>query len=144
MRRAVVYAAVSGAAALLISVIVSHLLPYRPRPFIYEPQVIHASILRKPDMSFPSRHAAESFGVATGLFFAGYAPGLMALILAAVVAVARVSAGLHWPTDALGGAAVGILTGLFMLSLRGSLEWLIQLLFRIFRMEPEHTYGRRW
>ncbi|MCL5115649.1 MAG: phosphatase PAP2 family protein [Firmicutes bacterium] len=143
-RRAVVYAVVAGVLALVINVVLSHSFPYRPRPFVFEPHLVHQLLAHKRDSSFPSDHAAGSFGFAVGLFFAGVSDGIWALVLAAAVAVARVFVGLHWPTDVLAGAAVGIVAGLIVLGLRGWLEWLVQLLFRIFRMRPEREYRRRW
>lgn len=144
-RRAVVYAVVAGVLALVINVILGHVLPYRPRPFVYEPHLIHQLLPHKIDTSFPSDHAAGSFGFAVGLLFAGVSDGILALVLAAAVAVARVFVGLHWPTDVIAGAVVGIFSGLVVLAARGGLEWLVQLLFRIFRMQPEHNYRRqRW
>ncbi len=142
-RRAVVYAVVSGVLALVINMILGHVFPYRPRPFVYEPHLIHQLLAHKRDTSFPSDHAAGSFGFAIGLFFAGASDGILALILAAAVAVARVFVGLHWPTDVIVGALVGIVAGLIVLALRGWLEWLVKLLFRIFGIRPESRYRRR-
>ncbi|NMP21238.1 phosphatase PAP2 family protein [Sulfobacillus harzensis] len=142
-RRAVVYAVVAGVLALVINVILGHIFPYRPRPFVYEPHLIHQLVSHKRDTSFPSDHAAGSFGFAVGLFFAGASDGILALILAAAVAIARVFVGLHWPTDVIVGAAVGVVAGLIVLALRGWLEWLVKLLFRIFGIRPEPRYRRR-
>lgn len=142
-RRAVVYAVVAGVLALAINVVISHLTPYRPRPFVYEPSVIHQLVSHKADTSFPSDHAAGSFAFAVGLFYAGVSDGLWALLFAMAVALARVFVGLHWPTDVLAGAVVGLVAGFVVLSLRRSLEWLVQLLFRIFSIQPERRYLRR-
>jgi undecaprenyl-diphosphatase len=136
-RRAVVYAVAAGVLALVINVVLTHLAPFRPRPFVFEPASTHLLVHHVNDSSFPSDHAAGSFGFAMGLFAAGATDGLLALVLAAAVAVARVMVGLHWPTDVLTGAAVGIVAGAAVLMGRRSLEWLVQLLFAWFRIrEP--------
>ncbi|MCY0879088.1 MAG: phosphatase PAP2 family protein [Firmicutes bacterium] len=143
-RRAVVYAVVAGVLALAINVVLGHILPYRPRPFVYEPRLIHQLLPHKKDTSFPSDHAAGSFAFAVGLFFAGASDGILALIFAALVSIARVFVGLHWPTDVIAGAVIGVISGLVVLALRGYLEWLVQALFRLFGMKPERTYRRHW
>lgn len=142
-RRAVVYAVVAGVLALVINVALGHFLPYRPRPFIYEPHLIHQLVSHKPDMSFPSAHAAGSFAFAIGLFYAGVGDGIWGLLFAAAIAIARVFVGVHWPTDVMAGAVIGIVSGFVVLGLRGWLEWLVMLLYSIFRMKPERLYRRR-
>lgn len=142
-RRAVVYAVVAGVVALVINVVLSHLFAYRPRPFVFEPHLIHQLITHKRDTSFPSDHAAGSFGFAIGLFFAGATDGILALALAVAVAIARVFVGVHWPTDVMVGALVGIVAGFVVLALRGYLEWLVKLGYWVFRIRPESPSYRR-
>jgi undecaprenyl-diphosphatase len=68
--------------------------------------------------AFPSGHTITIFLVATVLLLGVEAPrlrwpaGLLALALAALVGLSRVAVGAHWPSDVLGGAALGILAGL--------------------------------
>jgi undecaprenyl-diphosphatase len=64
--------------------------------------------------SFPSGHTTASFAVATVL--AHYFPKgrLMWFGLAAFIGTCRVIKGSHYPTDALGGVLIGIVTGLIL------------------------------
>lgn len=61
--------------------------------------------------SFPSGHSTASFAVATVLAkrFPAWAP--LCIGIAIFVALSRVLRGSHFPTDVVGGAAVGILCG---------------------------------
>ena len=61
------------------------------------------------DFSFPSGHAASSFAVAWTLFrVAPKRYGVPALILAVLISLSRLYVGIHYPTDVLGGALIGI------------------------------------
>ena len=61
--------------------------------------------------SFPSGHSTASFAVATVLTKRFPAWGPLCIGLAAFVALSRVLRGSHFPTDVVGGAVVGILSG---------------------------------
>lgn len=141
-RRAVVYAVVSGAISVVLAMLISHTF-YQPRPFVVEPQTVHQLISHPADSGFPSDHTAGSFGFAVGLLFAGISDGLWGLVFAAAVALSRVVVGVHWPSDIVVGALLGIVVALIVLGARGALEWLVQLLFRMFRIRPAHRrYSR--
>ncbi|MDW6061867.1 phosphatase PAP2 family protein [Streptomyces sp. FXJ1.4098] len=59
------------------------------------------------DWSFPSIHATLAAALAVGLVVLRPRLAAVVLPLAAVVAVARVAAGVHYPHDVLAGAALG-------------------------------------
>lgn len=79
-------------------------------------------IARPVDFSFPSGHTAASFASATALFFAGekklWKP---VLVLAVLIAFSRLYLYVHYPTDILGGIAVGVTAGYlgYLLEKRG-------------------------
>jgi len=66
--------------------------------------------------SFPSGHATTSFACATVL--ASYMPRLRVpfFVLAALIAISRVYNAMHYPTDVLAGAVLGVLTALLLLA----------------------------
>ena len=64
------------------------------------------------DYSFPSGHTAVSFAAASALYFAGEKYlWKAALVLAAFIAFSRMYLYVHYPTDVLGGAVVGVISG---------------------------------
>ena len=104
------------AAALLMDLILCNLilknLVARGRP--YDVNTAIAILIKKPlDFSFPSGHTAASFAAMTALFLAKMKKAwIAALILAVLIAFSRVYFYVHYPTDVLGGAVVGILSGI--------------------------------
>lgn len=82
----------------------------RPRPFLTYPE-LHYLDLGTDLVSFPSGHSLLLFTVAGTVYFLGRHPKLSWLLftVAGVVAVSRVVAGVHYPTDILGGALIGML-----------------------------------
>ncbi|MCL6475423.1 MAG: phosphatase PAP2 family protein [Firmicutes bacterium] len=63
--------------------------------------------------SFPSSHAVNNFAAATlfALYYRGWVAWL-AIGLAALVSYSRIYLGLHYPSDVLGGAFIGVLSAL--------------------------------
>jgi undecaprenyl-diphosphatase len=84
-------------------------LTHRTRPFVAHPQihplyVVHSS-------SFPAGHAATAFaGAALLSYLVRRATGLFALF-AALIGFSRIYVGVHYPTDVLAGAAIGLAVG---------------------------------
>ena len=104
------------AAALLMDLVLCNLilknLVARMRP--YDVNTAIAILIKKPlDFSFPSGHTAASFAAMTALFLAKMKKAwIAALILAVLIAFSRLYFYVHYPTDVLGGAVVGILSGI--------------------------------
>jgi len=64
-------------------------------------------------LSFPSAHATSSFAVATAM--ARVEPlGALAFVLAIALALGRPYLGMHYPSDVLAGALLGIALGLIV------------------------------
>jgi undecaprenyl-diphosphatase len=111
-RHGVVAAGFSAALALGIAQVITHIWE-RPRPYVAHPDLSHLFISASPDPSFPSDHATAAFAIAVSIFLRNRRIGALALVMAAVLAVARVAVGAHYPGDVLGGAVLGTLCALF-------------------------------
>lgn len=108
--------AVAAAFALVLALVVAHVLSGavgRVRPFIAHPD-IHLLGHAARDSGFPSDHATAAFAVAVALLLRHRLAGAVALVLAVLIAMARVAVGAHYPTDVLGGAAVGAAAALVL------------------------------
>lgn len=83
----------------------------RIRPFDVNTS-IELLISKPKDYSFPSGHTAASFAAVAGLYFSGGRKlWKIALPIALAIAFSRLYLYVHYPTDILGGALVGILSG---------------------------------
>ena len=97
--------------ALLIGLIVGNLtlkpLVARIRPYEYI-DGIKLLIEVPTDFSFPSGHSFSSFAAAYSVFLFHKKEGITLLVLALIIAVSRLYIYVHFPTDVLTGALLGI------------------------------------
>ena len=83
-----------------------------PRPYV--------TLIFKPlidlefSNSFPSGHASVFFALATAIFLSSKKWSYYFFAGAVLVGLGRIYVGVHWPTDILGGIAVGILSALIV------------------------------
>jgi undecaprenyl-diphosphatase len=105
-RRAVVAAGLSAGLALFLAQLISHAVN-RPRPFVADPSSVHLFTRHVADPGFPSDHATAAFAIAVAILLRDRRWGAVALVFACVLAVGRVAMGVHYPSDVLGGAALG-------------------------------------
>ena len=111
-RHGVIAAGFSLLLALGAADLISHLW-IRPRPYVAHAGDAHLFIPASGDPSFPSDHATAAFAIAVSILLRHRKAGLLALAMAVVLALSRVVVGTHYPSDVLGGAALGTLAALF-------------------------------
>ena len=101
-------------------------LAAEPRPYA----ALHHVLLLVPsttDFSFPSDHAVMAGAVAAGLWWVDRRLGAVALVLALLMAFARVYVGAHYPGDVVAGLLVGALvTSLGLVVARRPIEALVR------------------
>lgn len=82
----------------------------RPRPVLEGLRPLGGA---PSSLSFPSAHATSSFAVATAM--TRVEPwGALAFLLALALALGRPYLGMHYPSDVLAGALLGVLLGLLV------------------------------
>lgn len=79
---------------------------HHPRPFMV--LQVH-QLITETAWSFPSRHAAFFFAMATAVYLYNKKWGIGFFVAASLIAVSRVVAGVHYPSDIVGGALLGII-----------------------------------
>lgn len=101
-------------AALGLSLLVCNLML---KPFVarIRPCDINTAVqllVAKPDdYSFPSGHTAASFAAVGALYFTHWRYWKWASVLAALIAFSRLYLYVHFPTDVLAGAMLGLVLG---------------------------------
>lgn len=122
-----------NATLLAIAVVVQALLIFPLKLAIRRerPSGEWGSVYRSIDPhSFPSGHATRA--VLLAVMAAGLGPAWFALVLAfwaPLVSLARVATGVHYLSDVLAGAVIGLLMGLVMLALQDPLVRALPFLF---------------
>jgi membrane-associated phospholipid phosphatase len=86
------------------------LLVKRPRPVLEGLPPLGGA---PSSLSFPSAHALSSFAVATAMFRVDSATA-GALLVALAISLGRPYLGMHYPSDVLAGALLGVLLGLIV------------------------------
>jgi len=101
--------------ALLVGALVGSFvlkpLVARVRPFEIN-TAISLLIARPADFSFPSGHAISSFTAATVILSAHKKLGIIAFIIAFMIAFSRLYLYVHYPSDVLVGMGLGVVIGI--------------------------------
>jgi undecaprenyl-diphosphatase len=102
---ALVWAPLAAAIAVLVNVPIRGFVE-RPRPF-RDHQGLAVLVSGKTDYSFVSDHATITMALGVGLFVANRRFGIAGIGLALFEGFCRVYMGVHYPTDVVGGFALG-------------------------------------
>ena len=108
-------AGVAALLALLVGALITNVclknFVARIRPYEVV-EGLRLMIERQRDYSFPSGHTAASFASVTALYLAGEKKmWKAALVIAVLIALSRLYLYVHYPTDVLGGALAGAISG---------------------------------
>ena len=100
----------------------------RQRPFVRDPDKIHLVGHAEADPSFPSGHTTAAFSLATSLSITYPKWYVIApsAVWACGVGLARINQGVHYPSDVLAGAAIGVGCGFLNIYVN---KWLNKVLF---------------
>ncbi len=105
---------------------------FRPRPF----DTVDATLLMymPTDSSFPANAMAATFGLAAAVWGVNRKVGTALLVAAGIYGFARVMAGVHYPLDIVGGAAIGVVIAFFVFKLRDLLMPVLVAALRLARI----------
>lgn len=112
-RLVTVSACTAAGLGLLVNQAIGHIW-FRERPYAAHPG--HADLLASPsgDPSFPSDHATAAFAIAFTVLFFSMRIGSVLLAAAGAIGVSRILVGLHYPSDVLAGAVIGLACAAFV------------------------------
>jgi undecaprenyl-diphosphatase len=108
-REAWLICAALGPVAIALNYVVK-LIVKRPRPVLEGLPPLGGA---PSSLSFPSAHATSSFAVATAMTRVD-SLGALAFVLAATLSLGRPYLGMHYPSDVLAGALLGVALGLLV------------------------------
>ncbi|MEU5522751.1 phosphatase PAP2 family protein [Streptomyces sp. NPDC093250] len=109
---ALVWAPLAAGVAVLVNVPIRGFVE-RPRPF-NDHEGLEVLVHGKDDYSFVSDHATLCMALAVGLFLANRRLGIIGLVLGLLGGFIRVYMGVHYPTDVVGGLALGTAVALLL------------------------------
>ncbi|MCX4235267.1 phosphatase PAP2 family protein [Streptomyces sp. NPDC020707] len=102
---ALIWAPLAAGVAVLVNVPIRGFVE-RPRPFV-DHEGLEVLIGGKSDYSFVSDHSTLMMAMGVGLFVANRKFGLVGIGLALLGGFCRIYMGVHYPTDVVGGFALG-------------------------------------
>jgi undecaprenyl-diphosphatase len=99
---------------------------HRPRPFV----TLHVhQLIAESSYSFPSGHSTFFFAFSTIVYCYNKKLGIFFYVATALMTIGRIMAGVHYPSDILAGAVIGIICGWF------TFKYITPLLEKFFNVE---------
>lgn len=108
----IIWAPLAAGIAVLVNIPIRGFVA-RPRPFV-EHKGLDVLVPGKTDFSFVSDHATLAMAIGAGLFVTHRKFGLVGIGLALAEGFCRVFMGVHYPTDVVGGFALGTAVALLL------------------------------
>jgi len=106
-KETVIHAVFSCAIAYVVTDLIKNYVP-TIRPFMIN-GLIPISLVIPTDSAFPSTHTAVGFALAVTILKHDKKVGVLYLIMAGLVGIARIMAQVHYPIDIIAGALIGII-----------------------------------
>jgi len=126
-------AVLAAVAVGLVNLVIKVLNIYFDNPRPFELMEVNLAYYQPTDPSFPSNGAAVSFAIATAVWLYHKKLGRFALGAAILFSLGRVAAGIHFPSDVLVGAILGVLFSSVLYKLNFVIETLTGLLSRVLK-----------
>ncbi|WP_028403040.1 undecaprenyl-diphosphatase [Ectobacillus panaciterrae] len=109
-KKITLYAGISAGITLFINGFIRRFY-FKPRPFLKHNVRVLPPSPSKMNSSFPSKHTAIAFAVATSVLFYKRLLGCIMWLLAFWAGFSRIWMGQHYPSDIIGSALLGSLSG---------------------------------
>jgi undecaprenyl-diphosphatase len=120
----------AGIARLGVAELIRFFYP-RQRPYDYDALSTQVyNLFTNGGSSFPSGHATFFFALSTVVYLYHRKWGITFFVASILITVSRVAAGVHYPSDILGGALIGVIVG--YLTVFFARKWLVS--------RPDCTY----
>jgi undecaprenyl-diphosphatase len=114
-----IWAPLAAGVAVLVNVPIRGFVE-RPRPFV-DHQGLEVLVAGKSDYSFVSDHSTLMMAMGVGLFLANRKFGFVGVGIALLGGFCRIYMGVHYPTDVVGGFALGTAVVLLLSPLASAL-----------------------
>ncbi|MBY0599393.1 undecaprenyl-diphosphatase [Bacillus bingmayongensis] len=125
-KKVILYAGVSAGLTLFVNRIIQRFY-FKPRPFISRD--VRLLIPAMKNSSFPSKHTALAFAIATSVLLRDRLVGSIMWVLAILTGFSRIWVGHHYPFDIIGSAFMGSLISIVVdkntYTLKPFVTWII-------------------
>lgn len=136
----VLYAGITAALAMCVNQIIG-IFYQHPRPFaVYH---VHQLIPHAVNNSFPSDHATAAFALAIAIWMRNRKMGAPLIVVAALISVSRVFAGVHFPADIVGGLLVAWASAWVIGRFSDRLQPLVQFIVNRYERTLNGVLGRQ-